>query len=382
MSAIELLELGLIPLVRDNKQKKNASELSSRTRDDAEKRSSGYGNANANTGNTKNGDRSNTTIFDGNYNGSKESPLVRISIGTNSSTTAPVVIGRRQLLTSFRAACKIPRGGDGGGDPKKSPYRKTVRWGVKALSREMLRFSGFGMQIRGKHAVVRVNSTEILSSNMNNTKANYDDDDEDDNKNQSVGNAIFEVAREQEDGWSINPVKIKPGDILSLEPRVGQGILEFCVIILNHKVIQNKTVYTIAKSGNTSMAIANGNGNIMDESTDRCDVDLIDESKGGQKHKRDEILLNNLLMQVVTLDGDSKKWNLNTANDSNRIDSIKLAKSSLFLVYFFPFGNGTYVSLVCLSFCSSMLIGASKGWIPVCLFWPTFNYEKGKLVGC
>lgn len=358
MSAIGLLELGLIPLIRDNKQTMNESELSTRLREDAGKRSIGYGNANAD--NAKNGDRSNTS-FDGNSVGSKESPLVRISIGANSSTTAPVVIGRRQLLTSFRAACKIRKIGGGGGDPKQSPYRKTVRWGVKALSREMLRFSCFEMQIRGKHAVVRVNNTEILSSNTNNTKANYNDDDDDNTNQQSVGNANFEGAREQEDGWSRNPVKIKPGDILSLEPRVGQGILEFCVVILNHNVIQNETVHTIAKRGDMAMSMSIANGNIMDVSTDRCDVDLIDESEGGQKYKRDEILLNNSSRQVVTLDGDSKKRNLNKANSSNKINSIKLAKSSSFLVYFFPFGNGTYVrSFVCLSFCSSMLIDTSK----------------------
>jgi hypothetical protein len=355
MSAVELVGLGLIPLVRYNKQKKNESELSSRAREDADKRSSGYGNAN--TDNAKNGDRYNT-IFDGNSVGSKESSLVRISIGSYSSTAPPVVIGRRQLLTSFRAACTILKNGGGGGDTKKSPYRKTFRWGVKALSREMLRFSGFGMQIRGKHAVVRVNSTEILSSNTNNIKANYNDDDDvdddDDNKKKSVGNAIFEAAREQEDGWSRNPVKIKPGDILSLEPRVGQGILEFCVVILNHNVMQNGTVDTITKNGYTAMPIANGN--IMDESTDRREVDLIDESERGQKYKRDETVLNNLSRQVVTLDDDSKKRNLNEANNSNRINSIKLAKSSSFLVYFFPFGNGTYVRLFVLLFVRSTLI--------------------------
>jgi hypothetical protein len=266
----------------------------------------------------KNGDHNHN--YDEDSSGPNEL-LIRIY----NSSASPVVIGRYHLLTSFRGAC-CPQS-NGGEENQESNYPEHLRWGFKALSRQMLRFSDAGMQVRGNHSIVRVNNTVILSDTA--AKSHYDE-----KKQCSDEKPTF---KEAQNGWSINPVKIRPGDILSLEPRVGSGLLEFNVVALQKRT-QDEGSSTLTKTDDTTTQILNGK--LMTESTEQQKVDLTDELERQQKSKRDESSLN--LSRQATLDDDSKTPSLNTAKTPIRTNSIKLAKSSL-IVHFFPFGNGTFV---------------------------------------
>lgn len=248
--------------------------------------------------------------FDYMKNGSDyDISLIRIA----DPSASPVVIGRYRLLKSFRAACNLHK--SGGGDHENISYPETHRWAAKALSREMLRFSDAGMQIRGNHTVIRINNTNILSSTIVKN-------DVDENIKYSVGKEIVEA--EQEGGWSVNPVKVGPGDILSIEPRVGQGRMEFGVVDLNQST-QHEKVSTVLKNNHTENTSA-------DESTDPRETDHTGDCVQEKEYKSDK----------VTLDDDSKRRNPNKTNTPIRINSINPPTLS-FLVYFFPFGNGTYV---------------------------------------
>ena len=293
------LGIGLIPLIRPKQQKKKKSDPP-RTHED-------------------NGDSKNGKIA---YNDESlrfiKGSLIKIK--TKSLSKSPVVIGRSQLLTSYCAACNIdilP-----GAKRQKSCYLETFRWATKALSREMLRFSEAGMQIRGKHAIVRVNRNKILST----AKANYHTTgnvDSNSIKNQNVKGS-------QKDEWSTDPVIIVPGDILSFEPRVGQALcsrLEFIVVSLDQRM-KNEKVATMTDKNDLAC------GNIV------AKVDQIKHDEGEQENGA--IPIDNLSTPVI--EGDNcRMLKVNETVTCNSPNSRFTNPSKLsFLVYFFPFGNGTY----------------------------------------
>ena len=243
--------------------------------------------------------------------------LIRITDSSPSS----IVVGRCQLLTSFRIACNMHNCGEG--DQEKSPYRDTFRWGVKAMSREMLRFSDFGMQIRGEHAIVRVNGDEFLPNpcSMNNNK-----EDEDKHSAQPFSDGTQK--------WSTKAVKLKPGDVLSIEPRVGHGLLEFMVVALNQRG-QSKKESLMAKKSNNSIPVKG----ISCGLTNQCEDVVSGEYNHGQKNLSDRISPD--LSRPTFLDDDSKLRNLDSTNN---LRTGKMAKSP-FLVHVFPYGNGKHTRL-------------------------------------
>lgn len=274
MSAIGA-ELGLIPLVGCKKRKKD-SELS-RGHKNSSERSDGCCNDDC----TKNREYDS---FDA------DDSLIRIS----SSSASPVVIGRFQLLKSFRAACNQHVGNN-----EESSFRKTLEWGEKALSRKLLRFSDGKIQTRGKFVQVRINGKAISSN--------------------------------PEDGWGTNSVKIKPGDILSFKPVGGQGLLEFRIVALTRTRIENEE-WTISKGNRRQNSSTKRR--TMDESKGPRIIDLTDESERGENKKRIKIVP--ALPRRVTLEAEK---NLNKTIDSSTPNSIKSGKPP-FIVHFFPFGNG------------------------------------------
>ena len=307
------LGIGLIPLIcrkrRQQQKKKNESD-SPRTREDNEDSENGHHNNN----------------YVDESPGEQKGSMIRIEVDGLSKN--PVVIGRQKLLMSFCAACNIDLAK---ANRQTSPHLETCRWATKALSREMLRFSDVGMQIRGKHAVVLVNSKKVMST------AQVNDDHTGDINNHSILNQNTKMS--QKDEWSANPVKIVPGDVISFEPRGGQGLcsrLEFSVVTLDYRM-ENEKVSTIAKKNDVNIIT---NGSIMGT------VDLEKHDKGGQV--KNDAFIDNSSRQAV-FGGNCKTLKVTETNNS-----MKMAKSS-FLVHFFPFGNGTYVKCSFLSKCERCL---------------------------
>jgi len=238
-----------------------------------------------------------------------------IRIEFDDLSKSPVVIGRQQLLTSFCAACNIDLTK---ANRQTSPRFETCRWAAKALSREMLRFSDAGMQIRGNHAVVFINGKMILS-----TGEETDDHSTGKINNHSIQNNNAKTSQKNE--WSVNPVIIVPGDVLSFEPRGGQGLcsrLEFNVASLEHEKVS-----TITKKngvGNRST-----NGSIMDKGK-------LEKNDRGAQEKYETCI--DYSSREVVLGDICKTLKVNETNNSRQSNSTNLAKSS-FLVHFFPFGN-------------------------------------------
>ncbi len=273
--------MGLIPLV-GSKKGKNDPKLSQERQDTGE-RSSGC--TNDDDTNSQHNDYFET-----------DDSLIQISV----SSVSPVVIGRSQLLKSFRVACIR----EGANSRSKESYRETLQWGEKALSRKLLRFSNVGLQTRGKYVAIRING-KAISSNL----------------------------PENQDGWSVTSVKIKVGDILSFQPIGGQGLLEFRIV----RVISSASVeqdWAIAK--NNRMANHSlKRKRTMPESTGPKIIDLTDNSEHGGIKKRAKRDSN--LPRHVTLDDEKP---LNTTNDPSTTNSSKTGSPS-YIIHFFPFGNGT-----------------------------------------
>ena len=279
--------LGLIPLVRTKKDK-NDSEVS-REHNDTSERSSGCTN-------------DNDTKYQQYDSLDDNNPLIEIS----SSSVSPVVIGRSQLLKSFRVACNREGGFDG-----EASYRETLQWGEKALSRKLLRFSDANMQTRGKHVVVRINGKPI-SSNL----------------------------PENQDGWSMTSVNIKVGDIISFQPKGGEGLLEFRIEKVEPR-IQMEKEWGISKSNRMAKPSLKRK-RITVESTGPKTIDLTDDEEQGGTKKSAKLDSN--LPRRVTLDDESQLKDHNDTNDSSTTSSSK-TRSPPFLIHFFPFGSGTCMCL-------------------------------------
>ena len=200
------------------------------------------------------------------------------------------------------------------------------QWAVKALSRQLLRFSKAGMQIRGKHTIVRVNGTEIVSR----TRANCNNDGGDDKNIHSVGNQS-----RKEDGWSIIPVTINAGDIISLQPRGGPGLLEFGVVNLNQGTANEKG------SVIPKCSVKDDSVDTLKPNTNKDDVNksqLLVESQSGQRRKTRVVS-----SKLAGLDDDDEEGSvIGAKTKSPSRNSPSKPTQAPFLVYFFPFGNGTF----------------------------------------
>ena len=278
-------ELGLIPLVRSKKRKKD-SEISREQEDNSER-----------SGTCSNDDYESRDYDSSNAGDS----LIRIP----SLSASPVVIGRFQLLKSFRAACNQHVREEG--NDKESSFRETLEWGEKALSRKLLRFSDDGIQTRGKYVQVQINGTAISSN----------------------------LPTAPEDEWSTNSVKIKPGDILSFKPFGGQGLLEFRIVALKPRTRIENDEWAIAKGNRRQKSSMNKR--TLDESKGPRIIDLTGESERGETKRAK---MDSKFPRQVTLDDESKSKHPNIANNSSMTNSVK-SKKPPFIVHFFPFGNGT-----------------------------------------
>lgn len=316
MSAAER-GLGLIPIVRFKKKEKIDSELPRESKATIEG-SSGCDNDNS-TDNRGHCATRNDDPFESNDS------LIRI---TTSSASPVVIIGRSQLLNSFRVAIAVaPDQHKSDQDEKResSDHREALQWGAKALSREMLRFSAAGMQINAKHSAGP--NGVVISSNRH-PQAEQDCGDANEN---SIQEEIV-----SEGVWRTKAVKIKAGNTLSFGPCVGRGLLEFRVVSLNQR---SRLENDATVSRNDCTAKSKTKQSITGKSTNPCVIDLTAESEEGENQER--IGINESLWMKTILDDDSKAQDLNKTNNPNKKNSVKPEKLP-FLVHFFPFGNGAY----------------------------------------
>jgi DNA polymerase beta palm/Fingers domain of DNA polymerase lambda len=159
---------------------------------------------------------------------SSSSPsVVLLGSASTDGTTEPdeVIIGRLQLLSALLSACGCGAAGDQDNSamdytneqhqPKPTfttdatapsqrcqECRDTFHWASYALSRRMFRFEnkGSSMQVRGKHATVKVNEMTV------------------------------DVSTSENDDWSQPPIQLQKGDRLQIFPRSGRGSAEFQVV--------------------------------------------------------------------------------------------------------------------------------------------------------
>jgi len=265
-------------------------------------------------------------IKDSNHIANESSSLIRIG----DVSTSPLVIGRVELLKAFHAACNINENSRcNGDDEKKQRYQKAHRWGVQSLSRRLLKFSKFGMQIRGEYTIVRVNGADIISM----LKINGAGDSSKKDSVVEVGNR-----KAREDEWDTPAVEIKAGDIVSFEPRGVQDLLEFKVVLIR-EATNNEQGYIATKcradNEKGDATIPKANGNTEDKLGNQRDAHRMDTLQRGQNRKIDKPV-SNLSKHVVD---NSKDKNLEKTKYPVEKHRSSGQEKNSFFVHFFPFGN-------------------------------------------
>ena len=238
--------------------------------------------------------------LDGNTISNSSNALIEI---TTSPASPFIIIGRTELLDSLRSAYEICD--DQSKD--KSSYDEALQWGTKHISREMLRFSAEGMQIRAKHgAVLPISSS---SSNVN-------DETTTESASKEISGGI------PGDGeWSKDLVKVKPGSTICIGACVGQGVLNFRVVTVNPK----ERTESRADSIKTKDCMVPPNME-QDKPTSSCVIDLTDS----QNTDRDN-------------PGPSQEAVDKRPTSPIKTNSTEQETQSSFVLYFFPFGNGTFI---------------------------------------